>query len=69
MVAPMSMFGINTPAGNAPPKVKLAMKKKYAKNVTTGNVKSFSEYSSSRAKRCFTTPSSFCSMSVAISEN
>ena len=69
-VAPMSMFGMNTPAGNAPPKVTDAMTKKYAKNAaTTGAVNSGSEYSSSRANRCFTTPSSFWSIRVAISLN
>ena len=67
-LAPMSMLGMNTPAGNAPPKVTDAMKKKYARNAkTTGAVKSFSLYSSSLANRCLTTPSSFCSISVAIS--
>ena len=67
-LAPMSMFGMKTPAGKAPPKVTDAMKKKYARNAnTTGAVNSRSLYSSSRAKRCFTTPSSFCNISVAIS--
>mmetsp|Transcript_3605 Transcript_3605/g.14556 ORF Transcript_3605/g.14556 Transcript_3605/m.14556 type:complete len:425 (+) Transcript_3605:374-1648(+) len=66
--APMSMLGMNTPAGNAPPKVRDAARKKYTRNAnTTVGENSSSLYMSSRANRCFTTPSSFCSISVAIS--
>ena len=66
--APMSMLGMNTPAGNAPPKVRDAARKKYARNANTVvGENSSSLYMSSRANRCFTTPSSFCSISVAIS--